>query len=85
MVQALKDGQKIYKCSTNIRLLFSFIVAFAMMMEIVGSKEEVREKKTFEEIAKDVNFQVPYVYWVSYLTLQGNLINIPFAFGEAKT
>ena len=56
-----------------------------MMMEIVGSKEEVREKKTFEEIAKDVNFQVPYVYWVSYLTLQGNLINIPFAFGEAKT
>ena len=27
-----------------------------------------------------MNFQVPYVYWVSYLTLQGNLINIPFAF-----
>ena len=47
-----------------------------------------------------MNLQVPYVYWVSFLTLQvtkynvqvknnvnfqGNLVNIPFAIGEAKT
>ena len=34
---------------------------------------------------ENVNFQVPCVYWVSFLTLQGNLINIPFAIGEANT
>ena len=60
----------------------SFIVAFAMVLEITGSREEV-----------------PYFYWVSYLTLhvssqwqqglpsatslpQGNLMSIPFAIGE---
>ena len=53
-----------------------------MVMEIVGSKEEVRKHGGKEE---NVNFQVPCVYWVSFLTLQGNLINIPFAIGEAKT
>ena len=52
MVQALKDGQKIYKCSTNIRFLFSFIVAFAMMMEIVGSKEEVRDETRLKKLPK---------------------------------
>ena len=38
----------------------------------------------FEE-TYNLNFQVPFVYWVSFLTLQGNLMNIPFAIGEAKT
>ena len=51
-MQALKDGQKINKCSTNIRFLFSFIVAFAMMMEIVGSKEEVRDETRLKKLPK---------------------------------
>ena len=53
-----------------------------------------------KETDNNVNLQVPYVYWVSFLTLQvtkynvqvknnvnfqGNLVNIPFAIGEAKT
>ena len=53
-----------------------------MVMEIVGSREEVgavTKSSDLEEI-----FQVPYLYWVSYLTLQGNLMNIPFATGEVK-
>ena len=54
-----------------------------MVMEIVGSKEEVR--KRLQRKKADKKFQVPCVYWVSFLTLQGNLINIPFAIGEAKT
>ena len=55
-----------------------------MVMEIVGSKEEVRKRLQRKKADKKVNFQVPCVYWVSFLTLQGNLINIPFAIGEAK-
>ena len=64
-----------------------------MVMEIVGSKEEVgvvTKSSALEEtdncnVSTGLIFQVPCVYWVSYLTLQGNLINIPFAIGEAKT
>ena len=55
-----------------------------MVMEIVGSKEEVRKRLQRKKADKKVNLQVPCVYWVSFLTLQGNLINIPFAIGEAK-
>ena len=75
-----------------MKCLFSFIVAFAMVMEIVGSKEEVGAvtkssalEETDNNVSNNLIFQVPCVYWVSYLTLQGNLINIPFAIGEAKT
>ena len=35
-----------------IRLLFSFIVAFALMMEIVGSKEEVRDETRLKKLPK---------------------------------
>ena len=63
-----------------------------MVMEIVGSKEEVGAvtkssalEETDNNVSNNLIFQVPFVYWVSYLTLQGNLINIPFAIGEAKT
>ena len=50
--QVFNKYKKIYKCSTNIRLLFSFIVAFAMMMEIVGSKEEVRDETRLKKLPK---------------------------------
>ena len=63
-----------------------------MVMEIVGSKEEVGAvtkssalKETDSNVTPNLIVQVPCVYWVSFLTLQGNLINIPFAIGEAKT
>ena len=58
-----------------------------MVMEIVGSREEVRavtKSSALQETNNNVIFQVPYLYWVSYLTLQGNLMNIPFATGEVK-
>ena len=56
-----------------------------MVMEIVGSKEEVgavTKSSALEET--NLIVQVPCVYWVSFLTLQGNLMNVPFAIGEAK-
>ena len=62
-----------------------------MVMEIVGSKEEVGAvtkssalEETDNNVSTNLIVQVPCVYWVSYLTLQGNLMNVPFAIGEAK-
>ena len=62
-----------------------------MVMEIVGSKEEVGDvtkssalEETDNNVSNNLIVQVPCVYWVSFLTLQGNLMNVPFAIGEAK-
>ena len=57
-----------------------------MVLEIVGCKEEVKvsnddEAKRTRGNIKTKSNQVPFIYWAKFVTLQGNLINMPFAFG----
>ena len=59
-----------------------------MVLEIVGCKEEVRLKVSNDDEAertrgktKTKSNQVPFIYWAKFVTLQGNLVNAPFAVG----
>ena len=59
-----------------------------MVLEIVGCKEEVRSKVLNDDEAKRTrrktktkSNKVPFIYWAKFVTLQGNLVNAPFAVG----
>ena len=57
-----------------------------MVLEIVGCKEEVKvsnddEAKRTRGNIKTKSNQVPFIYWAKFVTLQGNLVNAPFAVG----
>ena len=59
-----------------------------MVLEIVGCKEEVRMKVLNDDEGepeidktKTKSNQVPFIYWAKFVTLQGNLVNAPFAVG----
>ena len=55
-----------------------------MALEIVGCKKKVRSNQMTMEykLRQDKRkIQVPCCFWAKFVTLQGNLINMPFAVG----